>query len=190
MDILYIDDYINLYSKRLNKIITYKPYKKTTYKGKIVDKNKFIKIYKKLKIDNKLISNLFKDNIIIIINNTYTTEDKILLKDIFEELNYKNTYFIQEVYLLNINNDSLYIECNYNYINILFNNKNKTIIRSYEWDNITKNIIINIIKIINKDNIYIFGKNVLELESIINNTIDYYIFSNYDTLLIRLLLDM
>ena len=42
-NILYLDDYINIYNLKNNKLITIKPYKNTLENGLIIDKDKFNK---------------------------------------------------------------------------------------------------------------------------------------------------
>ena len=93
-NILYIDDYINLYNKNINKIIVYKPYKNTLNKGRIIDREKFIKLYSKLLKEYKLNNHIFGNSIKVIINNNINKEDINLIKIVLEELNYQNIVII------------------------------------------------------------------------------------------------
>ena len=47
-NIIYIDDYINLYNKKNHKLIITKPYNNTLRNGFIIDKDKFIKKMNKI----------------------------------------------------------------------------------------------------------------------------------------------
>ena len=78
-NILYLDDYINFWNKKLNKILVIKPYKNTLLNGHIIDRDKFIKRFNKIIIDNKLNKNIFNNTITIIINSSYTKEDKRII---------------------------------------------------------------------------------------------------------------
>ena len=58
-NVLYLDDYINFYNSKNKKIIITKPYKNTLKCGRIIDRDKFIKKFNKIILDNHLNNNLF-----------------------------------------------------------------------------------------------------------------------------------
>jgi len=189
-NIIYLDDYINLYNKKLNKIIIIKPYKDTLYNGVISNRKKFIKLYNKILDKYKLKNNFINENITIIINNLYTEENKLQIKEIMEELYYKKIYFIQETNYLIINKKRLYINYNNSYFYLIYiNGDGKVKYSLYKNDYINRNLIIKILSYLNKEDIIIYGKNVLELESILNkNNINYFVYEESENMLMKLLL--
>ena len=191
MNILYLDDYINYYSKKINNIIKIKPYKKTLINGKIENKKKFINIFDKLLTDYNLKNNLFKESITIIINNNYTEEDKLLLKDLFLELNYKNIIFKSETDYLNIKKNILYINYNYSYFYFLFiNNIGNVEVNIYQNNYLNRLVIIMLVKKINPKYIFLYGKNIIDIKDLLNkNKIDYYYYLDSDNLIINLMLN-
>jgi len=165
-NILYIDDYINLYSGKLNKIITVKPLNKTLKFGKIIDKEKFLRSFFKLKKENNLNNNLILEEITVIINSSYTKEDKKNILDILEQLNYKKIHLVNEVNLLKNNINNIFIIYNNSYFYLYYLNKLGNVeIKVYLNDLINKNIIITILQILNKKEIIISGKNYMELNN-------------------------
>ncbi len=188
--ILYLDDYINLYIKKENKIIKCSPYKNTLLYGHIIDRNKFIKRYNKLIEENKLTNNLFNNNITIIINNTYTEEDKRILLEVFEELNYKNIKFIQEINYLNIEKKNVYICFNYNYFYIYdLSPLGKVKVYIFLNNNLTKYLIPTILKYFKNKKIFIYGKNYQEIVNILKNTkYHYYYFEESENLILKIFL--
>jgi len=188
-NILYIDDYINLYSNKLNKIINYKPYKKTLWLGRIIDKNKFIKSFLKLKEQNAISNNILSEDLIIIISSIIKEEDKNLFKEIMEELNYKKVYFINELDLIKLTKDYIFINFNYTYFYIYYIQEDgKVNLNIYNKNEINTKIILNIIKLFNKK-IIITGKNYQELLNILKNTdLNYYFYEENNNLFINLLL--
>ncbi|MBQ7031970.1 MAG: hypothetical protein IJN13_06390 [Bacilli bacterium] len=189
-NILYLDDFINLYSKKNHALIILKPYRNTLRNGMIIDRNKFIKKFQKIIDEYNLGSTFFNENIFIVINNLHTYEDKILLKDIMEELNYKNIKFIQETEYLKLNKDNIYINYNNSYFYILYINElGKIEVNLYKKDDINNGVIKYIIKSLNAKNIILYGKNIKELENILKKEkIDYYFYDDSDNLLIKFLL--
>ena len=115
MNILYLDDYINLYIDKKKQIYIIKPYKDTLRYGVIINKNKFINKMKKELLNIGLINNIFKNNITIIINNFYKDIDKEIIKEVLEELNFKAISFVQESKILNNCKKNILINCNYSY---------------------------------------------------------------------------
>lgn len=170
-NILYLDDYINFYIKKLNKLEVIKPYKNTLDNGKIIDRNKFIKIFKKIKEIYKLNNFIFNEKIIIIINKTYNKEDKILLQQIMEELEYKNITFINELELIKIGKKSLFINFNYTYFYIYYMDEYGLInIINLKNNMIIKKVLNHIINLLNKNTIIITGKNYKELVNMLKKT--------------------
>jgi len=188
-NILYLDDYINLYNKRTNKLIIVKPYKNTLRNGFIIDRKKFINKFNKIINENKLKGNFFYENIFIIINNLYSKEYKLFIKEIMESLNYKKIIYINELDYLRIDKKHIYINCNYNYFYFLYTNKIGNIqLNIYKNDEINKKIFNNILKILNKDNIILYGKNYKEFINMMNKNINYYYFEKSENLIINLLI--
>jgi len=190
-NIIYIDDYINLYNKKNHKLIITKPYNNTLRNGFIIDKDKFIKKMNKILESNNLKNTFMSENISIIINNLHSKQDKILLREVMEELDYKNIKFIQELEYLKVEGNTLYINCNKSYFYFIYTNYLGNIeINLYKNDNVNKGLIINIIKTLNKNTIILYGKNYLEMANILQkNCKDYYFYEEFDNLIIKLLLN-
>ena len=190
-NILYLDDYINLYNKDLNKIIVYKPYKNTLYNGRIINKEKFIKIYNKMLKEYNLSNKIFGSDIKVIINKFISNEDKSILNNVLMELNYKKIKYIKELEYLKIKKKDLYIIYNYNYFYLYYLDDYgniKSLI--YNYDKINNKLILTIIKLLNKEDIYIYGKNYEELLNLIKNTkINYYYFYDSNNLIINKILN-
>ncbi len=190
MDILYLDDYINLYSKKHHKIIKIIPYKNTLKNGHIIDKEKFIKKMSKFLDEYQINKNIFNNTISIIINNSYSLIDKEVLKEVFELLYYKKINFIQEVNYLDIDKNKLFINYNNSYFYLYSINKNGNIqINIYDNNEINNFLISKIIKLYNKNKVYVFGKNYLKIIKILDeNKINYYYFEDSENLFINLLI--
>ena len=186
-NILYIDDYINLYNKNINKIIVYKPYKNTLNKGRIIDREKFIKLYSKLLKEYKLNNHIFGNSIKVIINNNINKEDINLIKIVLEELNYQNISFVKEIRYLNINSKSIYVCFNNNYFYLYYlDDFGNIIMLMYDYNKINLLLVSKVIKYLNKKEIYIFGKNYQELINILDKyKIDYYYYYDSDNLILK-----
>jgi len=186
-NILYLDDYINLYNSKKNKIIKIKPYKNTLFYGHIIDREKFIKLYNKCLDENKINRNFFNEKIILIINSSYKKEDRNTLKLFLEELNYKEIDFINEVDIIKMNKKSLIVNYNYEYFNLCYiDNLNKTKLVSYENNEINRELIVSIIKKLKKEDIFLIGKNILELRNILDkNRVNYYYFEESENIFIK-----
>lgn len=183
-NILYLDDVINFYTKKLNLIIVFKPYKDTLKNGMICDQNKFIKCFNNMLIEYKLDKSIFKNNLIVIINNNYNKLDKLILKYILNELNYDKIKFINEINLISLDSKTLFINYNQNYFYIYYLNElNKLKMNIYENNNLNKKLINQIIKNTNKQKVLIAGKNIKELLNIIKNK--YYYYENANQLFIK-----
>ena len=176
-DYLYLDDYINLYSKKTQQIIKIMPYKDTLLMGRIINKDKFIKKLAKVIKEYKLKNNIFNNNINVIINKNITKEDKEIIKDTLELLNYKKIKFLSEIDYLLVDKKKLYIIYNYTYFYLYYIDYYGNLkILMYDY-NINKDLILHIIKLLNKDKIIIYGKNYLELLAILKGTkLDYYFY--------------
>ena len=190
-NILYLDDYINLYSLDLEKIIIYKPYKNTLKNGRIIDKNKFIKVYSMLLTKYNLNNPIFNRKLLVIVNKDVSVEDKNNLINVLEDLNYKNIKIANEIKYLNIKKDNLFIGYNYNYFYLYYiDNYGNVKDLFYKNDYINQNIIPSLIKSIDKKKIFIFGKNYEQLINILKKyNIDYYYYYDSDNLLIKLKLN-
>lgn len=189
-NILYLDDYINLYSKSLDEIIVIKPYQDTLKSGKIVNRKKFIKMFNKIKEEYNLNKSLFSEPIKIIINSNYNVEDKILLKETLEELNYKNVIFINELSLVKLDKSVLFINFNNSYFYIYYVNDLGNIkMLLYENNVINKGLIENILKLLTFKKIIVTGKNVEEIIHILKNRqYNYLYYEDNNNLFIKLIL--
>ena len=189
-NILYLDDYINLYSKSLDEIIVIKPYQDTLKSGKIVNRKKFIKMFNKIKEEYNLNKSLFSEPIKIIINSNYNVEDKILLKETLEELNYKNVIFINELSLVKLDKSVLFINFNNSYFYIYYVNDLGNIkMLLYENNVINKGLIENILKLLTFKKTIVTGKNVEEIIHILKNRqYNYLYYEDNNNLFIKLIL--
>ena len=187
MNILYLDDYINLYIDKKKQIYIIKPYKDTLRYGVIINKNKFINKMKKELLNIGLINNIFKNNITIIINNFYKDIDKEIIKEVLEELNFKAISFVQESKILNNCKKNILINCNYSYFYVLYTDFLGNLkINVYNNDLINKELIVNIFNFFSKKEIYLYGKNVQEFTNILDsNNKDYFIYEGKDNLIIK-----
>ena len=191
MNILYLDDYINYYSKKINEIIKIKPYKKTLRNGYIIDRFKFIKAFNKFIVSKHIKPSLINESITVIINNYATEEDKSLLKETLNELNYKKVLFVNETELLKVNKNKLYINCNNTYFYLMYINiYGNTKLDLYNNNELNILIIKLILKKYKFNTIILYGKNVKKLKNDLEKeTIDYYYYEETDNLLIKLLLN-
>ena len=189
-NILYLDDYINFWNKKLNKILVIKPYKNTLLNGHIIDRDKFIKRFNKIIIDNKLNKNIFNNTITIIINSSYTKEDKRIITEIFEELNYKQIKYINELNYLTINKNNLIINYNDTYFYFYYlNNKGNIDMLMLPNNSITNVFFIEYIKLLKKNNIYLFGKSFYNITKKLNQEkINYYFYEESNNLILMLIL--
>lgn len=189
-NILYLDDYINFYNDKLKKIIIEKPYNNTLFNGKIINKDKFINKFVKIKEKYKINNNLFNENIIVIINSSFKDIDKLILKEILEELNYKKVKFVNEVDIIKLNKKSIFINYSISYFYIYNINHQGSISQNiYENNYVNKKLILNIIDILNKEDIIFTGKNYRELLNVLKTSNkNYYYYEENDNLLIKLFL--
>ena len=189
-NILYLDDYINFYNKKLNKILVIKPYKDTLLNGKIIDRDKFIKRFSKIIVENKLNKNIFNNTITVIINSSYTKEDKKIIIDVLEDLNYKNIKLVNEINYLNVNKNNLVINYNDTYFYFYYqNHKGNIDMLMLPNNNITNVFITDYIKLLKKKNIYLFGKAFLDITSKLDKEkINYYYYEDSTNLIINLIL--
>ncbi len=191
-NILYLDDYINLYNKKKDLLIKNIPYKGTLKYGKIIDHIKFIKKYNKILENNKLNKNILGSSILVIINDSYTKEDKRIIKEALENLNYKRVVFKKELEYFKIKKNSILINANQDYINITYlENNGKVKVFNLEYNSFFKEILIDILKKFKNKIIYLYGKNYEELISILENLkINYYYFEESENLILsKIILD-
>lgn len=187
--ILYLDDYINLYLKEENKILKIKPYKDTLKNGKVKDNDKFSKIFQQIINKNQLNKGIFNNNILVILNKDYTKIDKLALLNLLEEINYKKIKFKYEYEFLEMRKNKLYLNYNDTYFSIYYLDElGKIKFNIYENNFINRNLIINILKCLNKKEIFIYGKKYEEVINILNKSkLNYYYFEESDNLILNLL---
>lgn len=189
MNILYLDDYINFYYEKNQRKIIFMPYKDTLKKGHIINRDKFIKSFRKMAELNKITNNIFLNKLIIIINSSWSIEDKKIITEIFEELNYKKIEFINEISYLKINKNDVIFNFNQSYFYLYYkNNLGNIEYAEYEKNLINIKLINDIIKIIKKKNIFIYGKNTDEMINLLSRNSNYYYFENSNTLLLDLII--
>ena len=191
-NILYLDDYINLYNKKKDLLIKNIPYKGTLKYGKIIDHIKFTKKYNKILENNKLNKNILGSSILVIINDSYTKEDKRIIKEALENLNYKRVVFKNELEYFKIKKNSILINANQDYINITYlENNGKVKVFNLEYNSFFKEILIDVLKKFKNKIIYLYGKNYEELISILENLkINYYYFEESENLILsKIILD-
>ncbi len=185
-NILYLDDYINFYHN--NNIYVYKPLKKSLEYGKIYNKDKFIRSYNNMLNKNHIKYSLFSENIYVIINNTYSDIDKEYLIDILKYLNYKHIYFINELKYIDINKNKVIINVSNSYYYIIYTNIYGNIeVNIYKLNEINNKVLLNILDHLNKKEIILYGKNYKEIENIIDNKYNYYIYEYYNNLIINII---
>lgn len=186
-NIVYLDDFINIYSKK-NKRIIVEESSDILKKGKIINTRKFIEKFETIKKSNKL-NTLVKDNIYIIINNSYDEAYLNSLKQIFENLNYNKINYIKEEDLINVNNKSIFINTSLNYFELLYYYGKELICDYFDLNELNLKILITIINFLNLNEIYLFGKNKNIVKSeLINNQIKYYEYSSSENLYIKICL--
>ena len=127
-NIIYLNDHINYYESKNNKIIKHKPLNDTLKNGLIIDIKKFIKSFKKLLIENNIKPGLFYDKLIIITTPNFSSAYKYLYKEIFNNLNYKIIVFKNEISFYKIAKDYINISSgeNYFYYTKTINGKTKS----------------------------------------------------------------
>lgn len=186
-NILYLDDYINLYSNKLKKIIVEKPYKYTLCNGRVINAEKFRKKFIKIKDNYKLNNNLLNDNILVIINSSIKDVDKSILKEVLEELNYKKIEFINELDIIRLNKNNIFINYNESYFNIYQVEHNGNIKSSlYDNNYVNRKLILKIIELLSIKEVIFTGKNYKELLNLLRESkYNYYYFEENDNLLIK-----
>ena len=187
-NILYLDDYINYYDKRKKELICFKPYRYTLKLGKVINSKKFINSFLKLKKEFKLTEPLLNEKIILIINANYGYDDKLKIKEILEELNYRKVEIVNELKYLKVNKKNMFINFNDTYFNIYYLENDKVKTLSYERNNVNNYLVINIVNLLNKENIIIFGKKYRSAINILNKiNKNYYFYEDSENLFIELL---
>ncbi len=181
-NILYLDDLINLYSN--GKLVVLKPYKNTLKLGKIIDRDKFIIFFNK-HFNAKRFNGIFKNDILVIINKDYTCEDRRILINVLEELNFKNISFMPEVDLLKIVKKRIYINYNYSYFYLYYlDDFNKVKMLYYEINEVNKLLLKNILKYFKDKEIFVYGKGYQEVIKILEKmNLNYYYFINSENLI-------
>ncbi len=167
-NILYLDDYINFYHVKNKLLIVHKPYKHTLKCGKIIDHDKFIKKFAKIISDHKLNKNIFNSSINVIVNGTYTKEDKRIIKDVLETFNYQKINFIPEIKYLKLTKKTVLINANFDYILIYYldyqgNMQVITLDNNKFW----KVLLKDILKQFKNKKIYLYGKDYLKVIDIL-----------------------
>ena len=184
--LLLTDDY--LYLKHNSIIIKNVIEKNIVKNGKIANVEKFLISFTKFIKKNKLNNSLFGDNIVVIINNTWTNSDIYVFKYLFSNLNYRKIEFVYDYSYYNLKSNNAYLEIRDNYMIINYFNDYKKI----ETIMITNNMFNNlddkmsyIANLINKRELYILGSGD-EMHKFYNifedkYNIETYIYSNNET---------
>lgn len=180
-NIIYLNDHINYYESKNNKIIKHKPLNDTLKNGLIIDIKKFIKSFKKLLTENNIKPGLFYDKLIIITPPNFSSAYKYLYKEIFNNLNYKIIVFKNEISFYKIAKDYINISSgdNYFYYTKTINGKTKSFL--YDMSD------LKILDYNNKNNIYfIYGTNYKKISDCLEKyDLNYYIFENKENYFIN-----
>lgn len=174
-----IDNNIIYYSTKLDSLIIKKIPKKILCLGKIAEPKDFDKYFKIFLKENKIISGYFKENITIIIDDTYTTVDKCILKDIIEANNFKNVKYINEKKFFKPKRKELILIFNEDYKKVYIKKKEEV-----ELLVISSNIFSNsdIIAYLN-EKYKVYNKIVIKNQSLLNVKIpdSYYICTSFES---------
>ena len=134
--------------------------------GKVADKNLFFKDIQYYFKKSKLIGILFSKPLKCIVNSLYNQVDIDILKDILEQLNFKNIIIVKEIELLDFKKTDYLCLCNEYYI-LYYKNKYKQkkfklIPRNYfpSYKELTS--FINVILGNSKRNLFLYGVNISE----------------------------
>ena len=179
-NILYLNDYINYYDKKENKLIKILPYSKTLEKGLIIDIKKFTKSFKKMLKDNKIKQGLFNDKLLIITPPNFNNAYKYLYKQIFTNLNYNIVVFKSEISFYDLSKKNINLNISKDYFYITKTILNKTESECYN---------IKDLELLLKDktkNYYLYGlykKEIIDLFE--KNKINYYIFEGNENFFIK-----
>ncbi len=183
-NILYlVDNNIQYYSYKTDKIYTKVIPKEIMKFGKIANLIKFSKFFELLLKENRLLTKVFMDKIIVITNKYYTNVDKQILSEYLQKNSYNKIFFIKDKNILNLSNKA-YINFCEQYTIIYYKDryfKNQELFIDNEL--FSKNELLKFIRkhTSNKDT-YIFGNNQ-EIEN--NFSLDReYIFDNKTTMLV------
>lgn len=189
-NILYLDDYINLYNKRDNKLIIYKPYKKTLKVGHIINSEKFLKSFRKLLDKNDISNKILSSSISVVINSSYNIEDKKLITTILEELNYKKITFINEINYFNLSKNTVLINCNYSYYILYYLDQLGNVsLNIVDYNIYNFDVILKLLGLLHKKIVILYGKNYQEIENILKKKgINYYFYEEYSNLIIHKLI--
>lgn len=180
-NILYLNDNINYYNSKLNKIIKYKPFVDIIENGIIIDIKKFIKCFKKILNANNIKPGIFYDKLIVITPPNFSNAYKYLYKEIFNNLNFKIIIFKSEISLYKIakNNINININSNYFYYTKVVNGKTKS--KLYNIQDLDLMDFSN-----KKETYYIYGSNSNKIiEYLEANSLNYYIFENQENYFIN-----
>lgn len=140
-----------------NKIYNYQ-IKEAVENNKVINSSFFIKKFSFIIDKLKLNHNLFSNNINIIIDNTYTYEDKRIITNILKDQSFNKINFINISNIIDNNQHSITIELNNQNFKIYYNNI--TYIGQIYFDNylsIIDSYLKELIKEININEIYIYG---------------------------------
>ena len=168
-NILYLDDYINLYNQKKNLLIIEKPYNDTLKYGKISDHLKFIKKYNNLVDKYKLNQNFFSSSITVIVNGTYTKVN-----------------FISEHKYLKLNRKNIVINANHKYILIYYLDKSgNTEILTLDNKAFLDNILKEALKLFKNKKIYMFGKDYESIISLLDDNAEYYYYEDSENFIMN-----
>ena len=181
-NILYItDNYLYLKNKKYPDTIKYKINKNIVINGKIANVNKFNKCYESLLNEYKLSNSLLGDTIKIIINPTYTLADITILKNIFNNFNYRHIDIINETKYYKLNQSNAYLNIYDSYMILTFINEykknNSLLIPDNFFDDLDELMEYINKKIKNKE-LYLIGKGE-RLEDFFNSFEDKYNVKTY-----------
>lgn len=180
MNIVYIDDYINFYSDRLDNILKIIPYKDSIVNGQIIDKEKFIKKLKQVLGKAKLNNNLIGENIMVLTNGLTNVLNKETITEVFHELNYRKVDICNLKSILKIDANTIFVEANKTYYLFYYlDNIGKVKTICLKNDIFLKSFIEIILKELKKKKIIIVGKETMNALNYFKAAKNYYYFENF-----------
>lgn len=180
-NILYLNDLINYYDVKKNKIFKFTPYLNSVRNGIITDVKKFSNCFKKMLKINNIKSGILYDKLIIITPPNFNNALKYIYKEIFNNLNYKFVIFKSELDLYNLSKKNININVNDSYF-YYTDTSSKTSSKVFDIKDLhLLNYLID-----KEKNVYIYGNNYSTLVKFFDkNNINYYYFEDNENYFIN-----
>lgn len=183
--VMYLSDSHIYYLKdKTSEIIEFILPKNIIRYGKVYNLKGFSKYFKKMLSENNLTKVVSNGNLKIITNELFFPLDKIFLKELCLELNYKHIDFINESNIFSDYKNKVYVNYNDDYSFIYFNERN--FVNTIVITNCEESKLLNFLKLKFPNNYYYFFGS--SQASFTNSNI--YYFQNQKTFLIRFVYDL